>query len=69
MEGRDCQSLGCLLRDISPRYLKGRERLNLYIKIYRCCYINYIDIFNFGTHSGFHLTEQDTEGKTFFMAT
>lgn len=61
MKGRHCQILGHLLR--------GKDRLNLYTKIYKCCYINYIDIFNFGTHSGFHLTEQDTGGKTFFTAT
>lgn len=69
MEGKDCQSLDCLLRGFRPRYLKGRDRLNLFIKIYRCFCINYIDIFNFDTHFVFHLTEQDTGGKTFFMAT
>lgn len=68
MEDRDCQSLGHLLRDIGLRYHERRERLNLYAKIHICLYMNYTDIFNFGTRSGFHLTEQDTGGKTFFMA-
>lgn len=48
--------------------VSGEETLNLYVKIHIHLYINYTDIFNLGTHSGFHLTEQDTEGKTFFMA-
>ena len=69
MEGRGCWSLYHLRRGISPRHLDSKDRLNLCKRMYICCYISCIGIFNFSTHSGFPLTEQDTGGKTFFMAT